>query len=88
MIDKISKRLLELEFKSNHSIITKGLKRIVKKVLPSLKNMFQNVEKAWLIVLVVMILHTILKKTKNNEKQNNKKKYWGVLMAITRNQPF
>ena len=88
MIDKISKRLLELEFKSNHSIITKGLKRIVKKVLPSLKNMFQNVEKAWLIVLVVMILHTILKKIKNNEKQNNNKKNWGVLIAITRNQPF
>ena len=30
--DKISKRLLELEFKSNHSIITKALKRVVEKV--------------------------------------------------------
>ena len=35
LIDKISKRLLELEFKSNHSIITKALKRVVKKVLLS-----------------------------------------------------
>ena len=31
LIDKISKRLLELEFKSNHSIITKASKRVVKK---------------------------------------------------------
>ena len=31
LIDKISKRLLKLEFKSNHSIITKALKRVVKK---------------------------------------------------------
>ena len=36
LIDKISKRLLELEFMSNHSIITKALKRIVKKTLPTL----------------------------------------------------
>ena len=36
LIDKIWKRLLELEFKSNHSIITKALKRVVKKVLKSL----------------------------------------------------
>ena len=36
LIDKTSKRILELEFKSNHSIITKTLKRVVKKVLPSL----------------------------------------------------
>ena len=35
LIDKISKRLLELEFKSNHLIIAKVLKRVVKKVLPS-----------------------------------------------------
>ena len=34
LIDKISKRLLTLEFKSNHSIITNALKIIVKKVLP------------------------------------------------------
>ena len=33
LIDKISKRLLELELKSNHSIITKALKGVVKKVL-------------------------------------------------------
>ena len=31
LIDKISRILLELEFKSNHSIITKALKRVVKK---------------------------------------------------------
>ena len=31
LMDKISKRLLQLEFKSNHSIMTKGLKRVVKK---------------------------------------------------------
>ena len=30
------KNLLELEFKSNHSIITKALKRAVKKTLPTL----------------------------------------------------
>ena len=36
LTDKISKRLLELELKSNHSIITKALKRVVKKVLSSL----------------------------------------------------
>ena len=33
---KISKRLLELEFKSNHSIKSKCLKRIVKYMLPTL----------------------------------------------------
>ena len=32
----ISRRLLELEFKSNHSIKTKGLKWIVKKILPTI----------------------------------------------------
>ena len=37
LIDKISKRLFKLEFKSNHSIITKALKRVVKKVLPAYK---------------------------------------------------
>ena len=36
LIDKISRRLLELEFKSNHSIVTKELKRVVKKILPTL----------------------------------------------------
>ena len=36
LIDKISKILLELEFKSNHSIKSNLLKRIVKYVLPSL----------------------------------------------------
>ena len=36
LIDKISKRLVELQFTSNHSITTKSLKRVVKKVLPSL----------------------------------------------------
>ena len=40
LIDNISKRLLELEFNSfkstNHSIITNALKKVVKKVLPSL----------------------------------------------------
>ena len=35
LIYKISKRLLELEFKSNHTIITKELKRVVKKILPN-----------------------------------------------------
>ena len=37
LIDKISKRLLKLEFKSNHSIITKALKRVAKKMLPDYK---------------------------------------------------
>ena len=36
LIGQILKRLLELQFKSNHSITTKALKRVVKKVLPSL----------------------------------------------------
>ena len=36
LIDKIWKKLLDLEFKSNHSIITKALKRVVKKTLPTL----------------------------------------------------
>ena len=40
LIDKISNRLLKLEFKLNHSMITKALKRVkkVKKVLPDTKN--------------------------------------------------
>ena len=33
LIDKFSKRLLELEFKSNHSVITKAFKRVVKKCI-------------------------------------------------------
>ena len=36
LIDKISKRLLELEFKSNHSIKSKCLKWVVKKIFPTL----------------------------------------------------
>ena len=36
LIGKISKRLLELEFKSNHSIKSKCLKGVVKKILPTL----------------------------------------------------
>ena len=36
LIDKISKRLLELQFKSDHSIKSKFLKRVVKKFFPSL----------------------------------------------------
>ena len=32
LINKISKKLVKLEFKSNHSIITKVLKRVAKKV--------------------------------------------------------
>ena len=37
LIDKISKRLLTLKFKSNHSIMTKASKGVVKKVLPDYK---------------------------------------------------
>ena len=37
LIDKISKRLLGLEFKPNHSIKSKCLKWIVKKILPDYK---------------------------------------------------
>ena len=37
LIDDLSKRLLELEFKTNHSIKSKYLKWIVKKILPSYK---------------------------------------------------
>ena len=36
LIDKISKRLLELQFKSDHSIKSKFLKRVVKNFFPSL----------------------------------------------------
>ena len=39
LIGKFSKRLLELEFKSSHSIKSKCLKRIVKYMLPTLENM-------------------------------------------------
>ena len=37
LIDKISKSLLKLEFKSNHSMITKALNIVVRKVLPDNK---------------------------------------------------
>ena len=37
LIDKISKRLLELKFEKNHSIKSKCLKWIVKKILPDYK---------------------------------------------------
>ena len=37
LIDDLSKRLLGLEFKSNHSIKSKCLKWIVKKILPDYK---------------------------------------------------
>ena len=37
LINDLSKKLLELEFKSNHSIKSKCLKWIVKKVLPNYK---------------------------------------------------
>ena len=36
LIDDLSKRLLELEFKSNHSIKSNCLKWIVKKILPTI----------------------------------------------------
>ena len=36
LIDKISKRLLELEFQSNHSIKSKCLNFVVKKILPTI----------------------------------------------------
>ena len=36
-IDDLSKRLLELEFKSNYSIKSKCLKRVVKNILPNYK---------------------------------------------------
>ena len=36
LINDLSKRLLELEFKSNHSIKSKCLKWVVKKILPTL----------------------------------------------------
>ena len=37
LIDDLSKRLLELEFKSNHSIQSKCLKWVVKNILPNYK---------------------------------------------------
>ena len=37
LIDNLSKRLLELEFKSNHSIQAKSLKWVVKNILPNCK---------------------------------------------------
>ena len=37
LIDDLSERLLELEFRSNHSIKSKCLKWIVKKILPDYK---------------------------------------------------
>ena len=50
-IDGLSKRLLESEFKSNHSIKTKCLKWIVKKILPTIE---------------LMETHTIRNKTDKN----------------------
>ena len=38
LIDDISKRLLELEFKPNHSIKSKSLKWLVKNILRNYKN--------------------------------------------------
>ena len=38
LIDNLSKRLLGLEFKSNHSIKSKCLKWIVKNVLPTIQD--------------------------------------------------
>ena len=70
LIHKISKRLIELGFKSNHSTIAKALKRVIKKVLPLLESMVQNVKNVRLIVLVVRMLHTILKK--ENEMMRDK----------------
>ena len=37
LTDDLSKRLLELEFKSNHSIKSKCLKWVVKNILPNYK---------------------------------------------------
>ena len=37
LINNLSKRLLELEFKSNHSIKSKCLKWVVKNILPNYK---------------------------------------------------
>ena len=37
IIDDLSKRLLELEFKSNHSIKSKCLKWVAKNILPNYK---------------------------------------------------
>ena len=39
LIDDLSKRLLELEFKSNHSIQSKCLKWVVKNILPNCKKL-------------------------------------------------
>ena len=65
LIDKISKRLLELEFKLNHSIITNALKRVAKKSIAIvIKHDSKCKKKARLTVLVARILHTLLKKTK------------------------
>ena len=39
MIDNLSTRLLELEFKKNQSIKSKCLKSVVQKILPTIWNM-------------------------------------------------
>ena len=39
LIEDLSKRLLELEFKSKHSIKSKGLKRVVKNILANYRKM-------------------------------------------------
>ena len=43
LIDDLSKRLLELKFKSNHSIKSKCLKWIVKKILPIISKWQVNI---------------------------------------------
>ena len=42
LIDNLSKKLLELEFKSDHSVKSKCLKWIVKKALPKYKKQFNT----------------------------------------------
>ena len=46
LISQISEGLLELEFKSNHSLITKGLKRVVKKSVAIVINTVQNIKRS------------------------------------------
>ena len=45
LIDDLSKRLLELEFESNHSIKSECPEWVVKKILPTIKDMKKNQSK-------------------------------------------
>ena len=62
LIDDLSKRLLGLEFKSNHSVKSKCLKWIVKKILPTLS-----------MINTLNMINIVLNQKKNQKYIKNRK---------------